>query len=446
LSPFSCPEQDIKRTWTKEEGKRLTKASLVQVLRKTLNHLYDPTVLRESVLVELLGADQVRNPTAELRRILIDAIQSLKPEQGVPPDSNAWRVYRILTYRYVEQFTQRDVAADFALSIRQLRRQETGALKVLADVLWTQYDLEERAERLFAAGIEGDRDAMTPNAGAADRERELERLKSSVPREPTSLPQMTDSVLDTLSPLIQASGVRIISHIPDDLPMLTVQLITMRQALLEILAGAVRYVPGGEVTVSAQAGDRQVRARVRAVPASGDGASADDRASEGAEVELAELAMVRKLVEISGGSLEVSTAEFLAIQLVLPAEEQVTVLAVDDNRDTLRLWQKYLSGTPYRLVSTTEPREAIALAEQWSPQVIVLDVMLPEVDGWELLSSLREHPRTCDIPAIVCTILAEKELALLLGAADFVRKPVSQQDLLAALERQVSGLQQTESR
>ena len=58
-------------------------------------------------------------------------------------------------------------------------------------------------------------------------------------------------------------------------------------------------------------------------------------------------------------------------------------------------------------------------------------------DGWTLLSQLREHPNTRNIPVIVCTILAHKQLAVTLGAADFIRKPVRRADFLAALDRQL---------
>lgn len=425
-----------------EPDNDLAKASLVQALRRVLNHLYDPTVLHDSVLVELLGADQHRNPTAALRQTMIGAIQSLKPENSVPSSSNAWRVYRLLHYRYVEQFTQRDVAADLSLSIRQLRRQETRALEVLAGALWSQYNLEARIDLLRAASAEGETSAIPANTDASARTSELERLKSSVPREPVSLIEMTTSILDTLEPLIETARTRITCELDDDLPMLVVQHITMRQALLDLIAGAIRRVPEGGIIIDAQADVRQVCVHIEAVPSPAVEKTAGERAVEPSEWSLGNLTMVQQLVEISGGTLQIQ--ENLTVELVLPAVEQATVLCIDDNDDTLRLWQKYLHGTRYRFVGTTEPQEALDLAQQWSPKAIVLDIMLPQVDGWELLARLREHPRTRDIPVIVCTILPEQELAVLLGAADFYRKPVTQQELLCALDRWVRPLQPTE--
>jgi CheY-like chemotaxis protein len=61
--------------------------------------------------------------------------------------------------------------------------------------------------------------------------------------------------------------------------------------------------------------------------------------------------------------------------------------------------------------------------------------MLPGIDGWELLGRLREHPQIGTAPIIVCTILPQEEFALTLGAAEFLRKPVSREALLSALDQ-----------
>jgi CheY-like chemotaxis protein len=103
--------------------------------------------------------------------------------------------------------------------------------------------------------------------------------------------------------------------------------------------------------------------------------------------------------------------------------------------------QRYTSGTRYRLVGTQDPEESLSLAEKISPQIIVLDVMMPQVDGWRVLGRLRQHPLTEHVPVIVCSILAQEELALSLGASGFVHKPVTRQAFLAALDRQIDLLE-----
>jgi CheY-like chemotaxis protein len=75
------------------------------------------------------------------------------------------------------------------------------------------------------------------------------------------------------------------------------------------------------------------------------------------------------------------------------------------------------------------------MAQTVAPRLIVLDVMLPDVDGWELLGRLRAHPGTQDVPVIVHTILPQEQLARALGADAFLRKPVGREALLALLDR-----------
>ena len=78
------------------------------------------------------------------------------------------------------------------------------------------------------------------------------------------------------------------------------------------------------------------------------------------------------------------------------------------------------------------------LAEEIKPDIIVLDVMLPDVDGWELLSQLHEHPLTRSVPVIVCSVVGEEDLALALGAKVYLPKPVRRQQFLQALDQAVN--------
>ena len=145
------------------------------------------------------------------------------------------------------------------------------------------------------------------------------------------------------------------------------------------------------------------------------------------------------------GALEVDTErdadQAFSFRLKLPMDQQITVLAIDDNPDTLQLLQRYTADTRYRLLGESDPERSLTLAEESLPDIILLDVMLQDLDGWELLGRFRAHPQLRDRPVIVCTILPQRDLALSLGAAGFLSKPVSQRQLLAALDAQVDRLQ-----
>ncbi len=109
------------------------------------------------------------------------------------------------------------------------------------------------------------------------------------------------------------------------------------------------------------------------------------------------------------------------------------MLVVDDNQELFALFERYTAGHPYRLVHAAGADEALMLARSHLPHAITVDLMMPNRDGWELLQALRGDPVTARIPAIVCSVLNEAGLALSLGAQGYLKKPVSQTDLLQAL-------------
>ncbi len=407
-------------------------AAFIRELRRALYHLYDPTKLRQSPLLGMFGLDRQRGPAA-LQRILSEAILALKPPSSASAQSGPWRTYRTLSDRYVDQFSQREVATGLGLSIRQMKRQERLALEVLAAYLHAHHDLQPAPADCTPAPPAGDPAMGGPEVSS--REHEMQWVEESFARQAIDLQQMIHSLLKVVAPLTRELQVTMECAVPNNLPRLAVQLTPMRQALLNVLTTAITAVPRGRVHVRVQSGHSEVTLGVEAVGscAAGTGLSRDQAEN---------LDLARQLAGLSGGSLAVlARAESLSpviARFTLPVVEQAAVLVIDDNADTLRLFERYLAGSRYPFIGTRDPEQALALAESLGPRIIVLDVMLPGVDGWELLGRLREHPKTRGVPVIVCSILSQKQLALSLGAAEFMHKPVSRETLLAALDRQLA--------
>jgi CheY-like chemotaxis protein len=109
---------------------------------------------------------------------------------------------------------------------------------------------------------------------------------------------------------------------------------------------------------------------------------------------------------------------------------------VDDNEDSLQLFKRYSAGSRYELVCTRDTDKVLELVESIHPRIIVLDIMMPKENGWMVLSRLRQHPQSAETPIIICTILPQEKLALSLGANAFLKKPVSRQAFLQALDQQ----------
>jgi len=407
----------------------LEQEQFLKHLRDALNHLRDPNYLRQSPLAAAFGVANQPDTPAALRCILVDAIKSLKPEADEPPQSRAWRLYESLLYRYVQYFSQLEVADQLGISTRQLRREQRAALETLAHQLWEQLDVERQRDE-------------KPSY------EDLAWLKDTPPENSTDLKRELPAVLELTRPLATQHGVHLALAVDNDLPQAAADPVAVRQTLISLLSAAIpRASSCQQVHVSARSLPREVVIEVECeeapatrpgrlrVSTPGKPARSPDRSSDN---DAARLDMAHQLADLCGGSLTISdSGEGFSARLIVPALGQLPVLAIDDNAGTLRLLQRYTAGTRYRLVGTPDPGQALALAQELSPHVIVLDVMMPHVDGWEVLGRLRQHPLTAHIPIVVCTILAEEELALSLGASAFVRKPVTRQAFLAALDRQI---------
>ncbi|MCL4300159.1 MAG: response regulator [Anaerolineae bacterium] len=404
-------------------------------LRMVLISLYDPSTIRHSPLAELFDVERRHNPMFALQYIILNAIEALKPTESMPASSRNWRVYQILRRRYSEQATQREVALELGLGLRQMQREENLARQTLAEYLWTTYQLESRVKTLSPSLIQTTVPPAVPAMHAPSPTEELEKLRETVPAQMTDLEPVIREALKTLGPSLAALGVSAVYKAEASIPRIWSRGPVLRQALVSLVSLAVRYTPGGQVYIQPQVESQQVCLLIHTTtllqpPA----ALPKDPANS--------LQMVEQLMPLCRGSLEVISwgkeGQPFTAKIILPTLSQATVLVIDDNADTRQLFRRYLSGSHYRFAGAADAEEGLALALELEPQFIVLDVMMPGQDGWAVLGQLREHPQTGHIPIIVSTILPQEELALDLGAADFIRKPVSQTALLSALDRQLA--------
>jgi len=401
------------------------RSEFVRQVQLALTNLYKPAELRRSPLIVVLGLEQQEDTVATLRRVLADGINTLKPVAGVPLSSSAWRIYHVLTYRYLEQSSQKQVANDLALSIRQLRRDEDIAVQVLADALWAAY----RPQSPGDASDESDTSAdKIDNKGSPSHMQELEWLREAFPGEQADIVDVLNLALHTLEPIMQNA------HVDAVLTPLTQPLYVpikpdiLRQAVISLLLAAIHHAHDatlqlGVVSMSPQVQLRLVNPNAATHPAA-------------AEVTEA-VAAARELLALFGGSLLVESASGFNAMMSLPATTHppIVVLVIDDHADAQLLMQRYLAGSRYQFHGCRDPEHAMGQTAVLAPQIIILDVMLPGIDGWELLGRLRLNPLTASVPVIVSTFLPQEQMALTLGAAAFLRKPVSRQSLLAALDQ-----------
>ena len=114
-------------------------------------------------------------------------------------------------------------------------------------------------------------------------------------------------------------------------------------------------------------------------------------------------------------------------------ENHRTALIVEDDTACVCLWRRYTMERGFRPITTASGREALELAQREHPSLVVLDVMLPDIQGWEVLHALKDNPATRDIPVLVCSGFFEEERSLAEGADGYLQKPVMYENFVAAL-------------
>jgi CheY-like chemotaxis protein len=121
-------------------------------------------------------------------------------------------------------------------------------------------------------------------------------------------------------------------------------------------------------------------------------------------------------------------------QLTQPEQiDAPVVLIIEDDPESVCLWQRYADQSGFRTVSTGMGEEALRLAQRERPVLVVLDILLPDIDGWEVLETLKANPATSDIPVLICSALEETHSGLAKEADGYLQKPVLYEDFLTAL-------------
>ncbi len=166
------------------------------------------------------------------------------------------------------------------------------------------------------------------------------------------------------------------------------------------------------------------------------------------------LAITKRLCNLLGGDIEVSSQEGQGSRFVITLplraadgwnaveaeataatgpDQGATILVIDDDPQVHDLLGQMLSREGYRVEHATSGPDALTMVQKVRPAAILLDVMMPQVDGWTVLSALKRDPKLAGIPVIIVSMLDERPLGLSLGAAEFLTKPVDRAKLVGTV-------------
>ncbi|GAC1348593.1 MAG: hypothetical protein NVSMB27_16930 [Ktedonobacteraceae bacterium] len=306
------------------------------------------------------------------------------------------------------------------------------------------------------------------------------------------------SILEEVQPMALQQGIQLRSHVEVEAESLETDPGKLRQILLNLVSNAIKFTEQGEVSITATnviGSPAAAEGIAIAVKDTGIGIPIEfhtrlfepfyqvdggySRRFGGTGLGLA---IVRQLTTVLGGTIAVASrpGEGSTFTVTLPCKVEArqvaplqhdlivraaklprllppldepankapdtpdagavqsnTILAVDDNADIIHLLTTLLENTPYKVVGVQDPFQVLPMAQMLQPCAITLDVMMPQLNGWQLLYQLKTSPATAHIPVVMLTILAEQATGYVLGADEYLIKPFERETLLATLHRVV---------
>jgi PAS domain S-box-containing protein len=272
---------------------------------------------------------------------------------------------------------------------------------------------------------------------------EIERLESGKIEfefAELDLAEVLENVARSLHVNAEQKGLEFLTEIPSGLKVRGDRE-RLAQVFLNLLSNAIKYTPAGTVELRAHQEDDAVVVEVRDT---GIGLSESDLQKLFQKFFRSDNPYVRKvggtglglsiakaIVERHGGTITVTSqlgqgSTFTVRLPALARPERPLVLVIEDEVAIARLIAKYIEKMGYRAVTAYSAREGFDQAVQLKPDLITLDVLMPDLDGFALIQQLKAHPETAHIPVIFLSIVQDRQQGLRLGASAFLTKPIDE--------------------
>lgn len=283
---------------------------------------------------------------------------------------------------------------------------------------------------------------------------------------------LIQEVTATIQPLVAKNHNQLVVNCPAEMGAMHADLTKIRQSLFNLLSNACKFTEQGIITLTVQ---RLDGAEILfTVADTGIGMTLEQQANlfrpfTQADVSTTRnyggtglgLVITQKFCHMMGGTIglesepgrgtcftirlperveERSTSEIKpdgssANSTPTVAAAENTILVIDDDSAVRDLMQRFLLREGFQVLTARSGEEGLRLAQQARPEVIILDVIMPDMDGWTVLSALKADPQLATIPVIMVTIVDDKTLGYALGAADYLLKPIDHDQLITLLQK-----------
>jgi signal transduction histidine kinase/DNA-binding response OmpR family regulator len=303
----------------------------------------------------------------------------------------------------------------------------------------------------------------------------IEAGKMDLYLETFDLSALLQDVVTTISPLLESNANTLEVRCTADLGSMHADLTKVRQSLFNLLSNACKFTEKGTITLEVERDTAHEGGWMTfRVSDTGIGMRPEQQAKVFQPFTQADasttrkfggtglgLAITRRFCLMMGGDITVRSAvgQGSTFTIRLPAtvvdakmapvsqgdisasstvslpEGAPTVLVIDDDPTVHDLLQRFLSKEGFRMVATAEGKEGLRLARTLQPVVIILDVMMPDMDGWAVLAALKADAVLANIPVVMLTIVDDRNMGYALGAADYLMKPIDWSRMTAILQK-----------
>jgi CheY-like chemotaxis protein len=390
----------------------------VAQIQKLLEHLHNYSYLLSHPLSELqsIRGHPGEGAGQEMRRLLLEAIESLSPGPGISFRAPHARVYNVLHLHYVEGMTVNEAAGELNISLRQAYRDLRRGEESVAAILWTKLEMFSLDE------VTGKETLRTEETDERNRALEDEIKRMAPHTESLDIRTVIRRAFSAVDRLAQGHTISFMMVLPEDHVDVTTDGTVAQHLMVSLFSHAIQEAQMGQLvlTLTQPAGHVLMSLHYRL----------KENTIEWPDAAVTHLAS--RLSWMEPHIEDLGSERTLTLEIPIGG---ATILVVDDNAGLVELFERYLVGQPCHLAQAISAEAGVRLAQEVHPDAIILDVMMPEVDGWQVLQTLHANLQTAAIPVIICSVISDPQLADSLGASASLSKPVSRDDLLLVLRR-----------
>ena len=377
--------------------------NFIELVKEALEKLYDFQALQENSLTQQFDS-QKSDPRImgahQLRSQLIDAIESLNPGQNVAAHSGTVRIYNLIYMHYVGRLTIQQAAWEIGVSLRQAYRDIRRGQELVSAVLWHRLHTE----------------TASPQPDNTSVSAELTRLEDNTTV--ASLQELIEVALRPIGVLADKYSIPIHVEAPPAPILLTTNHVMAQQVLTHLLSQIIQQVNPSSLNIQLLEESQFIRVSYKSA----------------AHTDLHIEPIIRQMMEQLHWEFQAYAGNGTQEIRLKSSQKRTLLLVIDDNEGLTHLLQRYLTDDAYTVMPLPNTEQGLNLIPQLQPDVILLDLMMPGMDGWELLQRIRTRSETRTLPVIICSVINDPELAFALGASQYVSKPVTRESLLLALQ------------